>query len=263
MACFCEWSFIGTFFNGSWPGRKKDSFAVWPFFNFWLALGLAWAKGLYFLEMKKRQKGVSYIEVLLAMTILGILAFMAMGGINFLKNIFKADDARRKNDLVLLKVAMEGYFDDRGCYPGLAMAAQMNQEAACGGEILSPYMPRFLCEKGKTPYFLEVEDSLCPKWFRFMVNLDNVNDPVLEEGGCGADGCPLRVKVPEGTEVISPNYGVSSDNISWTEIGNICGVTCAYFNPESRTCDHVTHCVTGCYSDYGCTPGCEVSSCTD
>lgn len=65
--------------------------------------------------MIKREKGFTLIEILVVMTIMGILA--SVGLANFRSSQIKARDVKRKSDLSEVQRGLEMYYNDYGAYP--------------------------------------------------------------------------------------------------------------------------------------------------
>lgn len=73
--------------------------------------------GMYFFSsVSKNQKGFTLVELLVVITIIGILATLLIA--NFSSSRARARDARRKADLQSLKTALQLYYNDRQVFPG-------------------------------------------------------------------------------------------------------------------------------------------------
>ena len=64
------------------------------------------------------KKSFTLIELLLAITILGILATLVIGNYNY--TLKRGRDAQRKNDLNTLQKTLEVFYEDNGAYPNFA-----------------------------------------------------------------------------------------------------------------------------------------------
>lgn len=154
--------------------------------------------------MKEHRKilkvGFTLIEILVVMTIIGILTTISL--VNYRTSQIKARDTRRKSDLSQIQKALEMYYNDYGVYPlGGAVGEILGCDAgACNwGEpwIKSeevyiktmPYDPR-------TKYCYDSDGT----YYKIYATLENTEDPSF--GGpytCGGDNVY--------------NYGVSSANV--------------------------------------------------
>lgn len=63
----------------------------------------------------KAHKGFTLIELLVVIAIIGILSSVVLASLNTARA--KARDVKRKQDIVQLRTALEGYFADTGSYP--------------------------------------------------------------------------------------------------------------------------------------------------
>lgn len=68
-----------------------------------------------FFRNAKVQKGFTLIELLVVIAIIGILSSVVLASLNSARG--KARDAKRKQDMVQVRTALEGYFADNGSYP--------------------------------------------------------------------------------------------------------------------------------------------------
>ena len=64
---------------------------------------------------RSEANGFSLIELLIVVSILGILAVAGLG--NYISSLGKSQDARRKSDLSTISKALESYYNDKGVYP--------------------------------------------------------------------------------------------------------------------------------------------------
>jgi prepilin-type N-terminal cleavage/methylation domain-containing protein len=196
------------------------------------------------MNVMDRKNGFTLVELLIVMAILAIMVVILIGIINPIAMVNKADDATRKKDLNRIKVAMEEYFSDKGCYPTDNPAAtppdllsQLNDSSNCNSSVFSPWLSSWPCDPSKrTAYILVVESGSCPHWFKIYTNLENKKDKDIPAGwystmsafGVG-DG---------GLNVNEVNYGTSSTNVSWIDM---------IFNPDCVSpigaCFYCTDCL--------------------
>lgn len=117
---------------------------------------------------KKIHPGFTLAELLIVVSIVVILGIIALIGINPSAQIFRGFDTRRRADLNKIKIAFEGYYSDKGCYPPASVLSQ------CGSNALSPYLPSIPCDPNDgTPYKIKIvpEDSVCPQAFAIYTTL--------------------------------------------------------------------------------------------
>ncbi len=150
---------------------------------------------------KKTQKGMSTIEILVIVAILLILMLALYRTLG--RDVDKARDADRKQDLKEIKVAFENYYNDKGCYP---------PEGAldtCGDTALAPYLPQVPCDKlGHSYLYLPVANAQGASCggYRILTKLSILKDPMIVQVGCpnGCGGIPVGIADPN-----SYNYGIA------------------------------------------------------
>ncbi len=148
-----------------------------------------------FVLRKSLTGGFTLMEILMVVTLIGILsiAFISMANYHF--QLKRGADSKRKSDLTLLKAKMEDYYNDNNQYPS-------SEEMAQCGVALNPYLNVIPCDPRGTPYFYETDNSR--QWFRIYANLENEKDKAIQAVGC-QNGC-----YTQSGKIF--NYGVSSSN---------------------------------------------------
>jgi type II secretory pathway pseudopilin PulG len=207
---------------------------------------------------------------LIVMTIMVILAILAVGGINPIAQVNKGSDAKRKKDLGRIKIAMEDYYNDKGCYPGQDLIITLNAASSCGENKFTPWLSSWPCDNRNEPYKLVVKtgpggaDLPCPKWFKVFTKLDNKKDADIPQGwetGTGFVGSSANTY--SHSQV---NYGMSSTNVRWD--GQVapsdCGLGCTSLNTGLCNASFNNPCIgDNCYVGPGCDIGCKVTCCDD
>jgi len=146
------------------------------------------------------QRGLSMIEVLIVVVVIGILAVILLNYFNPLEKRDRAVDSRRKSDLDRLAVALEDYYGDNNCYPDELLCTPADKS-----DDLKPYLGTIPCDPATgESYYYEPEDVDCPQYYRIYTDLKWEDDPQVAEVGCQY-GC--------GPDY-AYNYGVSSPNVS-------------------------------------------------
>lgn len=203
--------------------------------------------------------GFSMIELLIVVAILVILMLMAL--FLFPKQLEKARDAQRKNDLQKIKISFEDFFNDNGCYPSVTVLEN------CGGvspavHELSPYLQKIPCDPKDQSYYVYLpHDSsggagTC-NGFRVWANLEINDDPAIADLHCdSANACgaffyfqsalgdlasEYNYGVSEGVPVLAGEYGGGDPNLT---SGYCCAGVCNAWSLGSGNC------VDGPYVDY-------------
>ncbi|PIR64519.1 MAG: hypothetical protein COU63_03445 [Candidatus Pacebacteria bacterium CG10_big_fil_rev_8_21_14_0_10_36_11] len=207
------------------------------------------------------------IEILIVVTIIGILSIALFVGYN--RQISRARDAQRKDDLEDLRIAFEDYYNDNECYPDLTM---LNN---CGGADLQPYLKEIPCDpQDELPYLgFSFEGDWCAG-YRVLAQLENLNDPSIEDVGCDqVNGCYYQDT--------SYNYAIAMGapmTAGWNQVAGPTPLPTATSAPTPTlepgswviapdgTCDHYTFAylpTAGCPDTYNSYDECFViSGCT-
>jgi len=219
-------------------------------------------------KIRKLSAGMTLVEILLVMSILLLMIGVMTGTLNPIALINKAKDARRKKDISRIKVAMEEYVADEGCYPVDSLLTELVSEIDCGTDVFSPWLNSWPCDPNGSPYHLFVEEVDCPAWFKVIVNLENEKDRDIPSWWY--DNSPGSYLVGDGSlSNAEVNFGVSSTNVLWYEraYSEYCLSFGQCYSKESGGCDDAGgSCVEGggtyCFLDPSCELECQVSCCS-
>ncbi len=163
----------------------------------------------------KSNEGFTFVELLIVIVVIGILAVGAINVFDPIGQIQKAQDATRKSDLAQIQMAFDKYHQDYGKYPD-AVANKIrnsNGEAAVdwGTSQWQPYMD--LLPKDPVPsknYVYAVSKD--GQTYYLYASLDRgAKDSQVCNGGDACSSLPSGASC--GTDTIC-NYGVSSPNVS-------------------------------------------------
>lgn len=214
-----------------------------------------------------KNKGFTLIELMLVMVVLVILMIIMVGTINPTVLINKGKDARKKKDVGRIKVAFEEYFNDKGCYPTVAMLANLMEKSNCSSNIFSPWFSSWPCDPNGNPYRLAVEEVPCPHWFKIFAKLENTKDSDIPDGWGSTQHVGSLTYNYNGDEV---NFGTASTNVWWydfvlpgfCEYGGCYRLVSNEFG-EERCNTAGSGCGTGdkCFRHPSCDSGCQVPSC--
>jgi len=128
-----------------------------------------------------KNKGFTLIEI---MIVIAIIAFVLILSFMYIfTQLGKGRDAKRKSDIYYIKSAVEEYEKDNDCYPSYLPSCYSDE-----GNFLKPYLDKIPCDPvSKTNYLYipDPENIVCPRWFWVFARFDNLNDPQIEDLGCG------------------------------------------------------------------------------
>jgi four helix bundle suffix protein len=178
-------------------------------------------------ELKSLKKGFTFMELLITVALLALIAAAAFVLLNPSKQIKKGWDAKRKNELGQLRKILEDWYNDKNCYPKpseicydpstIPLSDGTYICHICGNQSaspnFSPYLSKLPCDpQHPTKQYLYQTDSLsCPTFYRIYTQLSPINqsgianDPASKEVGCYPFCGPIN-------QPISYNYGVTSPN---------------------------------------------------
>lgn len=138
--------------------------------------------------------GWTLTELLIVVAIFAILALIFLL-VNWKKNINRAFDARRKADLANIRTAFEQYYNDKECYPPIAVLDNCGSSGTPDDPItpgLAPYLKKVPCDPAsKTPYLYQPDSqaNLCAG-NRICTKLSDLSDPDIVSIGCDpVNGC--------------------------------------------------------------------------
>lgn len=192
------------------------------------------------------------MELLIIISLIALLAAVAIVLLNPWAQIGKSYDAKRKRDLNELNKAFEDFYNDKGCYPkpseicydtpvnlctGAGINKRINNQIChiCGNESappnfsnFSPYMSRLPCDPqhSSKKYLYQVEgdsaqlctvitEKACPQRYKIFSEFSNDADKESESLGCTSDACgPANPLPPVPSIPYGYDYGVSSPNLS-------------------------------------------------
>lgn len=110
------------------------------------------------------KRGFTLIELIVVVTIIGVL-FVAMSAVfNPFAQIQKANNATRQQDLNHIKTALDTYFNDTGCYPtSLSFGSQWKVGSTIYMEKI-PEDPSCSTSSPTSCYIYQTNNTSCPQW---------------------------------------------------------------------------------------------------
>jgi len=195
------------------------------------------------MAIKSDRSAFTIMEVLIVISIISLLVVGTLALINPMKQISKARDARRKQELEVLKKSLEEYYNDHGCYPKPSELCYDSPIPTCNkngcgshctirGQIchicgtennspsFSPYLAQLPCDPqhAKKQYLYEVQANpdnsiecssaidpthSCPSWYRIYSDMDDY-DSQARDYHCEFKGCGLAPNTLPASVVVSP-----------------------------------------------------------
>ncbi len=167
--------------------------------------------GFTLTKAKRTESAFTLIELLVVICIIAFLILLIVTLL--IRNIAKANDAKRKADIAKISTALEDYYADYGCYPDPSVFA------TCGSSALSPYLSSIPCDpvyKYSYCYFVDDDSTSSGCWqkYRALATLKFFSDPDIEASGCSDETnyCGWETECGATSERYGFNYGVASRN---------------------------------------------------
>lgn len=136
----------------------------------------------------RNQRGFSLIELIVVVTIIGILAGIAMINIQYAQR--KAREAALKDNLMTMRKAIDNYYADKQKYP----------------PALTDLVPGYIRRIPADPITKQTD------WEEVM------DDPMSLDGEMASDTDPEAMTQPGVIDVKSRAEGVTLDNVPYTEL---------------------------------------------
>lgn len=171
----------------------------------------------YFYSIFRKTNGFTLVELLVVVSIIGILVVAALAILNPIAQIQKGNDSKRKEDLAQIQRALETHYHDLGRYPASDSSYQIlysGSPIAWGGSW-SPYMSSVPKDpRSPSRNYVYYATSNGQSYFLYAY-LERANDPQFCNNGnpCSSlttNGIPTNACGAGG----SCNFGVSSSNVS-------------------------------------------------
>ncbi|HOZ03652.1 MAG TPA: type II secretion system protein [Candidatus Woesebacteria bacterium] len=128
------------------------------------------------------RKGFTMVEMMIIMALIGILSVSI--GWQVTRQLSRARDSERKDDLAKIKLAFEDYYNDNESYP-----PDDTILTNCGGAQLMPYLPVIPCDPSTHDPYL-YEPDLATGGYRVYAILENPAEKSVTDLNCGGSlGC--------------------------------------------------------------------------
>lgn len=213
---------------------------------------------------------MSLMELLIAVSLITLLATGLLILINPKQIIDRAWDSKRKNDLSLVRKIVESTMDDKERYPLPTEICYTRTDQyscyICGNQATSPkntaYFDILPCDPlSSTNYVYQVDDLENPRWYRIYTRLSVLSDPDITGGNCPKSQCGFSSLLPTPPQFKynlylesgpPPFCPESSPVYCWKNGCNLC--------PSRDACKEEEYCETekGIYKDSNCNQVCSL-----
>lgn len=127
------------------------------------------------------KKGFTLIELLVGIAVLVTLLAGVFVAINPARQIAKAQDSVRQQNIEEIKKALDLYYHDTGCYPqtdsNFVNSLENGEEWSEGSNVYMKEVPRDPATQDFYTYLADtIESPTCPQWFTIMAKLSTERD---------------------------------------------------------------------------------------
>ncbi|MFS8158634.1 MAG: type IV pilin protein [Candidatus Roizmanbacteria bacterium] len=210
----------------------------------------------YFYRNIVKNEGMTMVELLLVITMIAVLAVFLIALINPTKQVQKAQDAKRQQEITQLSKTIGEFYNDKNHYPDDTQICYTSADVdgdtcscmICGSESsspsFSPYLSKLPCDPthpsrdylyqyqcSQTGWFKLYSRLSADSAYSYGVSSENTSlEPYPSAGAPPPTRVPLPLPGPGGgNNCVNPTYCLRSG------FCNICGSPSACLNPA--TCD--------------------------
>ncbi|MCL4354362.1 prepilin-type N-terminal cleavage/methylation domain-containing protein [Patescibacteria group bacterium] len=172
---------------------------------------------------KSLQKGLSLIELLIVIMILGVLIFISVFAINPLDQLRKSSDAQKRSDLAQIRQALDTYYNDHNCYPTQDQNIPFGQEWEENGVVYMKEVPQDKGCTGASPrcYIYQTDSSSsCPQWNVIYAKLEMTRNQLSSKS-------TTCFYVPDSPE---PTKALTSYRCETCPVYSMCGTMTAKYD---------------------------------
>lgn len=118
------------------------------------------------------QRGLTLLELVVVMAMIGILLFAVFGFINPQRQLKRAHDGQITSDLSQVSVALDTYYNDTSCYPTSLPFGESWQVG------ITTYMPKVpespTCSGDPSTCYIYLAEGSCPQWNVIFARLSDI-----------------------------------------------------------------------------------------
>lgn len=152
------------------------------------------------------QKGLTLLELVIVITMVGILLIAAFGFLNPFEQFQKAKDSQATSDVAQITTALDVYYNDNSCYPS---TIPFGEEWKEGETVYMPLVPEGdNCSSDGSACYLYAVNGSCPQWNVIFAKL---SESPKSGNGCElAEACLPQNYTDEWSCIVSGNVDCSS-----------------------------------------------------
>lgn len=164
-------------------------------------------------KIKKYSPGFTLIELLVVIAMIGIVISFLILFLNPFKQIEKARDAQRQQNLKQINNALDTFYNDNNCYPSsLIFGQELNDPAS--GVVYMKQVPQDPNCPGDSCYTYVTDASSCPQW--------NVIFTKIYQSSVNSSTCALEPDCrPSNYDTSGYNYCALSGEVECAAISSI------------------------------------------
>lgn len=160
----------------------------------------------------KRNQGFTFMELILSITILALLATAAYSA-NIFTQLKKGRDNRRKQEITSFMKVLESYYNDNENYPPVVVGTTDGLDCSGNPESLKPYFQRIPCDPQYPNHtYLYVSDDNTFQQIRLYVQMENPNDSEVLANPCGTPPNYCQITTSQGAKTF--NYIITTTNVN-------------------------------------------------
>jgi|GEM_PF-6093373 len=178
--------------------------------------------------IKRLKFGYTLTELLIVISLLGILAAVLLATLDPFVQLKKARDAKRKTTLVRMKKQLDDYFNDNNKYPVTVTFCQTSDDFSTSAVKTSICDPVNSGSFKFTYVSSGLTDIADQQWYKIYTDFENNKDQASVDIGCTSN-------CTDGA--ITYNWGVSSPNVTLGMASGVGACTDVLYACQGQDCN--------------------------